>query len=75
MGKNSKSNKNYPLEFPPRDNRAENTPATDEVIEYEAMGVNSRHHSGGNHHRSGYKEVRQKPSTLAHKGLTVNFIS
>ena len=45
MGKNSKSNKNYPLEFPPRDNRAENTPATDEVIEYEAMGVNSRHHS------------------------------
>ncbi|MDO4881735.1 MAG: hypothetical protein Q3975_00160 [Oscillospiraceae bacterium] len=46
MGKKSKSNKNYPLEFPPRDNRAENTPATDEVIEYEAMGVNSRHHSG-----------------------------
>ncbi len=46
MSKKLKSKKNYPLEFPPRDDRAENTPITDEVIEYEAMGVNSRHHSG-----------------------------
>ena len=46
MSKKFKSHKHYPLEFPPRDDRAENTPITDEVIEYEAMGVNSRHHSG-----------------------------
>lgn len=46
MSKKSKSKKNQNMEFPPRDNRAETTPMTDEVVDYEAMGVNSRHHSG-----------------------------
>ena len=46
MSKKSKANKSYPLEFPPRDNHTEASPAIDEVVEYEAMGVNSRHHSG-----------------------------
>ena len=34
------------MEFPPRENSSEVTPMTDEVNEYEAMGVNSRHNSG-----------------------------
>ncbi len=46
MSKKSKANKNYPLEFPPRENQTEASPVIDEVVEYEAMGVNSRHHSG-----------------------------
>ena len=49
MSKKSKSKKNRSPEFPPRENPAENPSvkdSTDEVVEYEAMGVNSRHHSG-----------------------------
>lgn len=46
MSKKSKANKNYPLEFPPRENHTEDSPIIDGVVEYEAMGVNSRHHSG-----------------------------
>lgn len=44
--KKSKAKKQYPLEFPPRENYTEDSPIIDEVVEYEAMGVNSRHHSG-----------------------------
>lgn len=46
MSKKSKSKKNRSMEFPPRDNQSEVTPMTDDVTEYEAMGVNSRHNSG-----------------------------
>ena len=46
MSKKSKTKKNRSMEFPPRDNQGEVTPVTDDVTEYEAMGVNSRHNSG-----------------------------
>ena len=46
MSKKNKSKKNKSMEFPPRENSSEATPVTYDVTEYEAMGVNSRHHSG-----------------------------